>query len=138
MILHLGVVDVPYVDEGGKTTGDIAEILEAKYHVMGIFYEQHKEDIARALEVSVQGALENLLLGSPIGSNSLGSAESEIKHLFSRFLESKEMDTLGYPGVPTQASLKGVSHRFKRKRGPVRPSFIDTGLYETNFAAWVD
>jgi hypothetical protein len=51
----------------------------------------------------------------------------------------KEMDRLGYPGVPTKASLDGVSHRFKNKRGaPGRPSFSDTGLYEDSFVAWID
>jgi hypothetical protein len=38
------------------------------------------------------------------------------------------------------AALHGVSHRFKHPyaRRARRPSFIDTGLYQNSFAAWVD
>ena len=44
VILHLGVIDVPYATEG-TTTGDVAEILEAKYDVMGNFDALHHADI---------------------------------------------------------------------------------------------
>ena len=145
-VLHLGVIDQPYNEPpgkghnrtGAKTTGDVAEILEGKYHIMEIFFEEHKEDIAKSLEVSLQGALENLLMGAPTSVAPFGQASAQIENRFKKFLSEKEMDRLGYPGVPTKASLMGISHRFKGKRGPPRPSFIDTGMYENSMKAWVD
>lgn len=138
-VLHLGVVDVPY--STGQTTGDVASILEAKYGVMDHFARAHESDIAADLESSLEGELENLLLGAPRSSDPFASATSKIEHRFRKFLSKKEMDRLGVPGVPTAASLAGYSKRFKQKqkksRGP-RPSFIDTGLYQANFKAWAD
>ncbi len=151
-VLHLGVADVPYINapapvkRGRKpkssgtneTTGEVAERLENKYHVMQVFYEQHKADVAAALEGALAGALENLLAGAPSSVAPFGEGAAKIETMFKRFLSDKEMDRLGYPGVPTMASLLGISHRFKGKRGPVRPSFIDTGMYQTSFKAWID
>jgi hypothetical protein len=162
MILNLGVTDLPYADpeparkvpkkpgkrprkaaerRGSLTTGDVAEILEAEYHVMEHFVELHGEDIARHIEGSMQGAIENLLAGAPPGAENdiFGTAMSEIEDAFKNMLSLKELDKIGYPGIPTAAAEKGVSHRFKRpyqRRNP-RPSFIDTGLYQSSFKAWV-
>ena len=136
-VLHLGVIDVPYARRGGKTTGDVAEILEAKYHVMEVFYRQNDAHVARSLEKSVAGALESLLLGAPPSIDAFGAGTSRIEDRFKQFLSRREIEKLGYPGVPTGAALRGVSHRFKKKRGGRRPSFIDTGLYQSSFKAWV-
>lgn len=138
-VLHLGITDIPY--STGKTTGDVAEILEGKYDVMGNFVKVHETQIAADLENSLEGEMENLLLGAPRSSDPFAGAASKIEHRFRQFLSLKEMDALGVPGVPTAASLAGYSKRFKQKqnksRGP-RPSFIDTGLYQRSFKAWVD
>lgn len=138
-VLHLGVVDVPYAAAKGKTTGDIAEILEAKYHVMEVFAEELGGDaIASALEHSVRNAVENVMMGSnSAGLNLTAEGEQEIEAAFRLFLSQQEMDGL-QPGVPTKAALAGVSHRFAHpyaKRG-ARPSFIDTGLYESSMKVW--
>ena len=151
-VLYLGVADVPYneppspvkrvrkpkVTAATETTGDVAERLEDKYHIMRVFYEQHKIDVALALESSLAGALENLLMGAPSTVSPLGDGASKIQTAFKKFLSEKEMDRLGYPGIPTKASLMGTSHRFKGKHGPPRPSFIDTSLYQSSFKAWID
>ena len=34
-------------------------------------------------------------------------------------------------------ALDGISRRFKNKKGPPRPSFIDTGTYQAAMRAWV-
>lgn len=137
-VLHLGVIDVPYARRGGKTTGDVAEILEAKYHVMEMFYQQNEVFVAKSLEKSVAGTLESLLLGAPLSIDAFGAGTSRIEDRFKQFLSRREIERLSYPGVPTQAALKGVSHRLKGKRsGRRRPSFIDTGLYQSSFKAWV-
>ena len=149
--LHLGVIVQPYVTappprrKGRKpkkvtgatiTTADVAGYLEAKYHVMEIFYQRHEKQIAQWLAESVEGAMEDLLAGAPFTADIFVGAMGNIEDRFKKFIDMKEMD--GQPGVPTAASLKGVSKRFKLKRGPVRPSFLDTTLYQGSFKAWTD
>jgi len=136
-VIHLGVTDIPYA-EGTQTTGDVAEILEDKYHIMQVFYEQHKDDVAADLESAIVGQLENMMAGSPPPNKPFGSAESSIEDRFRRFLSEAEMDSLGYPGVPTAAALNGVNHRMKINKGSPRPSFIDTGLYQSSMVCWID
>lgn len=141
-ILHLGVIDQPYTKaKDSQTTGSVAEILEAKYEVMGKFVEKHEQDIANDLENSLEGVLENMLLGGPVvpPDQAFAAGTSAIEHRFKQFLSLKEMDSLGVSGVPTAAALAGKSKRFKSGYGPKpRPSFIDSGLYQANFKAWVD
>lgn len=153
MILHLGVVDIPYAQApkrhqrkagtgGTQTTGDVAGWLENRYHVMEIFAEEKGEQIAAALEGSIAGALESAFMGAA-NLNSFdptGAGTSEIEDLFKTFLSSREIEKLGYPGIPTQAAQDGVNHRLKHpyKKRAARPSFIDTGLYESSFKAWID
>jgi hypothetical protein len=166
IVLHLGVIDIPYsatpaekrgatkVRKGkrphnapgsnmgpGKSTGDVAEILEDRYHVMEHFFEVHGQGISDALTEGLQDSLESRLSGAPPSSNPFASGEDAIRTMFNVFIDSQEMDGLGYPGIPTKASLKGVSHRLKHpyaKSNQPRPSFRDTGLYEQSFRSWVD
>ena len=165
MKLTLGVLDVPYpapeadppvltakqarrrrradvraafgVQES-VTTGDVAQVLEARYHVMETFYELHAQEIADDITVSLKNSLEDAISGGgPIGNYQLSDSESFIQAEFVKFIDSKEMEGLGIPGVPTQAALDGVNHRMKHpyaKRAP-RPSFRDTGLYSQSFRA---
>lgn len=145
--LHLGVMDVPYNSSEGVSTGDVAEFLENKYHLMEVFFEENKDKIARALEDAMAGALENLLAGAPVVSNPMASAEQDIKAMFDDFLSLREVERTGIPGVPTKAALEGVSHRFKGKKnkgkgggnpGERRSSFVDTGLYVASFRVWLE
>lgn len=162
MKLHLGVIDLPYsyhqkrqerankrrkkkglppVNNKLPTTGDVAGWLEDKYHIMELFHEENRDFINGALEQSLQGTLEDILMGAPIQNHSpFAEGTSEIEKRFKQFLSGREVERLGIPGVPTQAAKDGVSHRFKKKankKGP-RPSFIDTGLYQSSFKAWVE
>jgi hypothetical protein len=147
-VLHFGVIDIPYVRAPNKrqrksragtvTTGQVAGWLEDDYHVMEIFFELHKADIvAPALEEGLRDTLESLLMGAPSTIDPFGASMSVIESGFRKFLDKREMEGLGIPGVPTQAALQGKSKRFKRNRGPRRPSFIDSGLYQANFKSWV-
>ena len=151
MLLHFGVIDVPYAHTPPSrrkkkavaritTTGDVAEILESSYHVMEHFWNIHQADVVAALEGSLQGAIDSLIMGAPLSASVFGSAESEIEDRFKRMLSERELDVLGFPGIPTTAALRGVSHRHKRSRArrPARPSFVDTGLYQASFKAWVE
>lgn len=188
MILHLGVIDVPYTTHhqkvkpkspnhrkrpkevfvwtkagwvtstlgkigqkpykgpspgpkgstGMPTTGDVAVWLENKYHIMESFYELRKVAVIKDLQESVQGKLEDIMMGAPVDGSPFLQGTSAIADSFKKFLSSSEIEGLGIPGVPTQAALDGVNHRLKSGKGPRRPSFIDTGLYQASFIAWVD
>ena len=150
--LHLGVTDIAYsTAPSGKrkrrksaatiTTGEVAEILEDEYHPMEHYWELHKEEIAKSLEGSLAGALETAMMTGSLPDNAFASAESEIEAGFKKMLSEGELEGLGYPGVPTQAAIKGVSHRLRHpyaKSNPRRPSLIDTGLYQASFKSWFE
>lgn len=107
---------------------------------MGYFYQEHQTQITKLLEKSLAGTLETIIMGGSANADPFATACTEIDNEFRQFLDRREMD--GHiQGVPTQASLDGVNHRFKRpyvKANPDRPSFIDTGLYQSSFKSWVD
>lgn len=137
--LILGVVDVAYSGKG-KTTGEVAQILEDKYHLMEHFFELHGQEIADAATESLKDFFEDQLAGSRRNYVSFKDAESTIETMFRKMIDSRELDSLGYPGIPTKAAQRGVSHRRAHpyaKRGP-RPSFFDTGLYEQSFKAHIE
>ncbi len=149
MKLNLGVAEVTYgFSQDAITTGDVAEFLEYRhtfpngrqehYGVMQHFVDLHLADIAGHLENSFAGALENLMMGAPSNVNVFGTAEGQIEQMFREYIDQEEITQTGAKGVPTQAALKGMNHRLKGKRGPRRPSFLDTGLYEDSFRAWVE
>ena len=135
MILHIGVIDVP--EPEGSTTGNVATILEEKYGLFSHFADSQIDKIAANLTESMLGALESTLQGHP-PSNSFAAATSQIDQDFRHFLDIEEMAKLGVPGVPTKAALMGKSIRFKRKVGPRRPSFIDSGVLQTSLKSWVE
>jgi cytochrome P450 len=149
-ILHLGVIDVAYTftpppAKGRRrravastvSTGDVAGWLENRYHVLENFFQLHGEDVADDVAKSLKGAVESLMMGAPATIDPYGSATSEIESRMKMFLTDREMEKISYPGVPTQAAQRGVNHRLKVKRGPRRPSFVDTGLYLSSLKAWV-
>lgn len=144
MKLHLGVVDLPYDSPDGMTTGEVAEILEAHYGIIETFYERHSADIVKLLEESIAGALETRLMGGPTSGNLLAGAESGIEELFRKFLSDREIEQPARGvrpyTIPTMAAVLGFSARFKGKinKAGRRPSFIDTGLYQSSFRAWMD
>ncbi len=150
--LHLGVADLPYshtenlgqVKKGpnqGKdyasTTGDVAVILEEKYGIMEHFWNAHLEEITKYLEDGIEGAFESLMMGAPPSPDPFAAGTTEVEKLFQTFLDSGEIEQMGVPGVPTKASLERRSLRFKKKKNPKsRPSFIDSGTYESSFRCW--
>lgn len=145
--LNLGVLDIarqtfvdgrPVEDDDPLMMSQLADILEAKYHVFEHFWQAHKDEITDELVSALNKELFQEGSGRKIQFSN--RALSEIKHKFSQFLTMKEMDSLGYPGIPTKASLAGVNHRMKHPyaKRPARPSFIDTGQYMASFIAWLD
>lgn len=139
--LHLGVLEMPYGNHP-ETTGEVAEWLENRYHVMELFAEDvGSETIEKAFEESAQAAIEDLFSGARVEDVNLTLDATEmIQTEFRKFIDEKKLDFV-VPGVPTKASLEGVNHRFKHshaKGNPVRPSFKDTGTYSAAFRAWTE
>lgn len=143
--LHLGVLDVGYTDaQGTTTTGDVAEILESKYHIMRTFVELKEDLIARVLVDQVAGAIESIAQVkrmTPDWKPSMG----KIEEAFRDFLDAGEMQrqfTANAQPLPEaltiQAAAEGINHRRKNPdTGEKRTAFIDTGLYQSSFRAWV-
>jgi hypothetical protein len=143
LTLHLGVVvqnyRTPGKSAGAMTTGDVAEILEAKYAVMAAFARVHEKDILDALGESLHGSLESLLMGQR--TDPFGAGTQKIDQAFRDFINSREVESVGIAGVPTMAALMGVNHRLKHpyaKSNPRRPSFRDSGTYVSSFRSWMD
>ena len=121
-----------------NTTLTVAKALEAKYHVMQVFYDHHEDDIAKALVHGLEGAIEDLYAGAPM-HDPFAEINEEVTQGFRQWLLQGEIETLGVEGVPTKASIERRSSRFKSGVGPSeRPSFVDTGAYELAFRAWVE
>ncbi|HEY4152141.1 MAG TPA: hypothetical protein VGM38_02355 [Pseudolysinimonas sp.] len=148
------MVDQTYGHAGAKTTGDVAEILQAKYGLFSVFAEMHGPVIAHEVENSLQGALETMFMQrrpnlDRIRANAFNSATGGIEELFRDAIDMQSYDWK-IRGVPTQAALNGVRHSWKRPRkrggprrskvqyGDPRASFFDTGLLSSSFRAWVD
>lgn len=141
-ILHLGVVDVPYqVGKNAKTTGDVADILERKYKIMTKFWQAHGQDYIDALVQGSVQAMEQTITGRRPARSDVRTTLSQMQHGFRQFISTREVERVGIKGVPTQAALRGVSHRRRHpyaRSNPRRPSFRDTGQYMASFRAWID
>ncbi len=122
------------------TTGDVAEILERRYGLFSIFSLLNGKDITDAVENAALGQLENLLAGGPRRNRFIEDADLQpIEEAFRKAIDDRAFDGR-MPGTPTKASLAGVNHRLAHPyaaSNPSRPSFLDTGLMQTNFRAWV-
>jgi hypothetical protein len=147
MKLHLGVIDRPYENASpdgstaATTTGEVAQWLENRYHIMEIFYHFHEQEIADKLAEGMGDALEAVMVGAPPSLNPTTEALSTEETVFKLWLALGEVEKVGIPGVPTLAAQNRQSLRLKLKkklRGPARPSFIDTGLYQSSFKMWVE
>ena len=171
VVLHLGVVDVPYAHlvpqttkrvshrvargngkdkapttkvngpSGSETTGDVAEILEDQYTVMECFWTKHGDEIKALMEDDMVASLQAMMDGNPVGDVPFAEAMSRAERLFADFLNTSEMLEVLGSGPGTGAARRGVNHRFKHpyaKGNPSRPPFIDTGLYQASFRAWVE
>lgn len=135
--LNLGVLDTAYRHGPSRTTFEVAKILEKRYGIMGFFWDTHGAEIGDWIATDYADTMVSVMKGAPYHQPGLG-AMSKVETRFKHMLSQQELDGM-VKGVPTQASLDGVSHRFKHpyaKRAP-RPSFIDTGLYQASFKAWL-
>lgn len=154
LTMHFGVIDQPYsnakymkgVKPSQATTGQVAKWLEDDYHIMQLFWERFGSGggadgnkIPQMLLDSMAKTIRTLAVSTkaPRDINPFAGALSGIETLFKHELDKVPSQFLKGPGIPTKRSVIGYSNRFKRRRGPPRPSFIDTGLYQTSFKAWM-
>jgi hypothetical protein len=149
VVLHLGVVDVAYSDasgSGAKTTGDVAALLEERYHIMSTFFALRRFTIASLFADNMAASIKRLArTGERIDTRAslTYGADQKIETSFRRFIFDGEMDTLNFALTGqdrlTAAAAAGVNHRRKHpyaKKNKPRPSFVDTGLYVQSFRAW--
>jgi hypothetical protein len=146
MKVHLGIVDTLY--ENGTPSAKVARILEGKYGIMDTFAQKNLQFIADQLAQSLTDNLEQILkLGAKApNTNVYAQGNSNIEQKFREFLNRNGT------GIITKASTIGTSGRFKDvhnrkgkrkvdpnlRTGQVRPSFIDTGLYQQSMRCWVE
>ncbi len=129
-VLSLGVVDVAYKDDKASTTGEVAEILEEKYHIMRTFLELNESLIGDALAEKMVARMDSPVLGKkdmPI---------DPVDERFRDFLDSDIMSKILPLSLQSAAAAEGVNHRKKHpyvKSNGARPAFIDTGLYQASF-----
>ncbi|KGC03455.1 hypothetical protein DM81_3471 [Burkholderia multivorans] len=139
--LHLGVVDVAYTGPDAKpgvTTGDVATFLEEEYHVMRVFLEMYEEEIGELLANDIAGEIESIAQGKPVRGLALDVSTGKIGELFRDFLDAREWKQASAQAVA--AAEEGVNHRKKRPyaaENSARPEFVDTGLYQAAFRAWI-
>jgi type II secretory pathway component PulF len=137
MILHLGVNEVPE-PESKINTFELANILEAKYTLFSKFGEMNEQMMADALAESLNNALEDILMGSPV-VNPFADGEQAIEQRFRQFISKEELAGV-VAGVPTQSALMGYSRRKKKShaKNKRRPSFVDTGTLQNSIKVWMD
>ncbi|WP_455387437.1 hypothetical protein [Petrachloros mirabilis] len=136
--LHLGVMDVAYSDpevKGSVSTGEVAEFLENKYHVMEVFFELYQKKIAEQLSEAMAERIESMVQGNT-NLDMKNFDVGTIERMFRQYLSADEWQKIS--GQQIKAARLGISHRKKQKKreGP-RPAFIDTGLYQQTFKSWV-
>lgn len=131
--ISLGVVEVPYA-EGGKNTGEVAEILESKFGIMQKFADQNIEQIADFVVDGVLGAIESRFAGAPESFDVFAGAMANIEDRFQEFIDRKEH------GIHTKSEdqpLSGARKKRQYRRVSAKTPFVDSGLYRNNFKAWV-
>lgn len=136
MILNFGVEEMAYPEEiapngkvarAAKSTSAVAEELEARYGVMYAFFLLHEEEITALLNRDIARSIADYWQqGGDFKVRISQESLQEIEDMFRLFLDNEEIVGLGVYGVPTHAALKEG-----------RPSFIDTGLYQECFRAWI-
>jgi hypothetical protein len=143
LTLNLGVLDVAYSgDKGANTTGDVASILEAKYHILEIFFESRRQKIADLLADGMATQIDDLVSGKRPNRDPSMDAMEEIEAEFRAFLDADEISKLMPITQQITAAQMGHSKRFKDRyntkgKRDARPAFVDTGLFQASFRSWV-
>lgn len=139
MQVVLGVHNVAYTDPehpGLTTTGEVAERLEQDYDVMAVFVERHRKEMMADVGKRLAQTVNALFRGRPVMRKGIQLSRTEVE--FRQYLSQDEWQT--HTGRVIQAARLGRSSRFKKAgaKRPPRPAFIDTGLYQRSFRAWLE
>ncbi len=137
MRLSLGVLDIVYADpedEEEVTTFEVAKKLEVRYQVMGVFVDDKMEAIKQIVIDSVLGEIESMKMGKPKPTLA-GRTMGRVEELFRDYLDADEWQRI--TGKTIMSARLGLSRR-KEPTGEPRPAFIDTGLYQSTFRAWLN
>jgi len=135
--LQLGVLDVAYVD-GTTTTGDVAGFLEDRYHVMRKFAEMNEDFIADTIADHFAGLIESVAQGKRVSAIDMTPAMSKIEERFRDALDSGEIhQSLPQEQQVSAATLKTSSRKKVIKPDESRQAFIDSGMYQASFRAWI-
>jgi hypothetical protein len=121
----------------GKTSGEVAAEIEKKYSLVEVFYGLEEDFVIQNFEESYANSLDLGMWGQ---SWDVAWDPSPLEGKFRRSLSQRRFDGI-IKGVPTKASLAGVSHLRRdpfKKGASQRPSFINTGLYQRSFRAWTE
>jgi hypothetical protein len=124
----------------GKTTVEVAAEIEARFHVVETFWDLEENGIVEMLEDALADDIEDVMAMSKVSRKGISVKETDkIESRFRQNLTARKYDGV-ISGVPTKASLRGVSHL---RQNPYaarnsRPSFLDTGMYSRSFRAWVE
>jgi hypothetical protein len=130
MIIHFGVVDVAYSEDGkSETTFEVAKKLEAEYGVMRIFITAHEHEIADEMSEELMAMLDG-----PVRPANVHFTEVDAK--FRDYLNKGEWEKITGRQTGAAADRKSARHKSGTKTAD-RPSFIDTGLYRRSFRSWV-
>lgn len=119
MKLALGVQPISYAE--GDPVVDTAKYLEKRFHVMETFVGLNQELVGDAVAEALVLRMEKKPFQKPLDN---------IAKEFRESVEQKKFDGWG-PDIPTFAAQKGIRWRKSSpRRGPNRPSFLDTGTYK--------
>jgi hypothetical protein len=125
----------------GKSTVEVAVDLEARYSIVETFVDLEEDAIVEMLEEAFSEDVEDIMMMKRPSKKGFSDKDTDkLEAKFRRMLSARRYDGV-IPGVPTLASLRGVSHLRRHpyaKNNPSRPSFIDTGMYQQSFRVWVE
>jgi len=134
MRLNLGVIDIPYRNAEGTSTGDVAEILEDKYQVMQRFFDMYDKDIVKDIEDGIAGAIENAFAGQK-NPNLFAGSMSKTEKRFRNYLDKEEH---GIQLKKHKAPKAGARKKMQYKKVEHTTAFVSSGLFRLNFKAWIE
>ena len=99
-----------------QTTGQVAEILEAKYGILEAFAETYAPQIADAFAHSVAGALESVMMGTPINDPYAGYVFTLLKGLDKTYEKKFELANEYQKSFGVNIYTKRLNYKLKPKK----------------------
>jgi hypothetical protein len=134
--LHLGFEETSY-DYQPRSVERVADILEAKYHLVEIFFEENEDRIMQVLAGAQDKAISDIAAGKTRKVVLRRPDAIKIERMFRSAINRQEFDGIA-PGTPTAVSQSGRSRAFRSRKGSSRASFVDSGTYRDSFRVWME